>query len=132
MVERRRWHLVLQGSDGGQGLFRQQVGARTEELSQFDHQHAEFDGRLAKDHQHFNQHIDVWLHFIITASPGPHHAAALHINYPYCPDEQAKNTPCSPPGLPPVELRFLSSCGFQHKPYRSITAWSTRDKSYAT
>src|SRR5713226_5447172 len=88
MAERRRRYLVLQGSDGGQRLFRQQVGARTEELSQFDHQHAEFDGRLAKGHQHFNQHIDVWLHFIITARPGPHHAAALAVDYPYCPEQQ--------------------------------------------
>src|SRR5712692_10402618 len=127
MAERRRRYLVLQGSDGGQRLFRQQVGARAEELSQFDHQHAEFDGRLAKGHQHLNQHIDVWLHFIVTTRACAHHAAAFAIDYPYCPDEQTKNTPCSPPCLPPVELRFLSSCGFQHKPYRSITAWSSMD-----
>src|SRR5579859_156616 len=89
MTEGRGRHFILQGSDGGQRLFWQQIGARTEELSQLNHQHAELDGGVAKRYQYLHQYLDIGLHLIVPTRAGAQHAATLAINDPDGPQQQS-------------------------------------------
>src|SRR6266567_2740756 len=90
MAEGGRRHLVLQRTEHGQRLFRQEVGTRAEELPQFNQQHAQLDGGDAKGDEHLDQHVNVRLNLVIAALAGANYAASLAVNDPDGPEEKAR------------------------------------------
>src|SRR5215471_940828 len=83
------WDLVLQGTEDSDGLLRQQVDARTEELPQLDQQHILFHGRVSEGGQHLEQGRTCRLSCKSARCMCTHHPATLTVHDPQRTEEEA-------------------------------------------
>src|SRR5437660_758794 len=82
-------------------------GARAQKLAELNHQYTQLNRRLAKRHQHFDQHLNIRSYVVLAALMSTNDPLAFAINNPEGPEEQAKYAPCSPPFSPPGKAHTL-------------------------
>ena len=91
MREGLRRHLVLQGGEDGERALRQEIGPRTEELPELDHQDAELQRGGAELRQHPDQDLDIGADVALAPRPRPQDAPPLPIDHPDRPQQEPRD-----------------------------------------